>query len=1020
MKKRTFELVEGSSSKFWHIEGEGNAHTVHYGRIGTAGQTRTKEFADAAEACKSYDKLIVQKLRKGYVETGTGGTAKAPAKTDSKAGKKKSQVGPEAKTAKPAAPTSTDLRITRRLNLDPVDWLWATWRNPTPFEAPPPAKFDRKDCLRRLRRSADYSWDVIYDKARIAPVMSGEEAHFWFEAIYCPHGGIPLMPFGEMEFTGEVTRKRIRQRLANSCACTTVRLLVPLVNLIGRVVATETLFSRPEPGDPLLHAHPRPHEVTEWLLNAYRRFVLPYLSREERRRLRDLIRPKLDPATITGDPHLPFPAPYYLAAMLGFHDEVADVVHSWADDRYAEELARTDRYQLPQQLVFGLGDPADVEAQMRRLKLPLGRTYYIRAWLAHTETAALDYVFDSILKERYREKATKLIETLALVDAPEAAEHMLALKLQAEAKRPARQWLDAHPANAIAGLVPVAGGSEALADAAVDFLRIKKQQGHLDFIKKCRKAAGGEAAARVGHEVVNYEVRTYEPFDKGSTPAWLGEATAAAGSITCLALPQWVDAETLPALIVGGRRLSAGQGDALFAALRTSEPGEPHPLLAGLKQHAELESREAFAWALFRRWMDEEAPAKEKWALRAIGFLGGDCCAVKLTPMVRAWPGEASHARAVIGLECLRDIGTDTALIQLNGIARNLSFKGLKKKAGELIEEIARERGLTGPELEDRIVPDCDLDERGSRTFDFGPRRFHFVLGPGMKPMVRDEGGKLRTDLPKPRVTDDRESAEEAVAQWKRLKKQLREVVKIQGTRMEQAMITGRRWSVRDFDRFLVKHPLLTHLARLVVWGGYDEKGRPTGTFRMTEEQDFAGAGDEPCELAGVAEVGIVHPLHLTAEDRGAWSEVFSDYEIIPPFEQLGRPVYRLEPGEKRQTEITRLRGVELPAVSLVRTLDRLAWVRGIPEDVVLFEHSKPFYAAGVTAVIQYDGVPLGSMDDSDDQKIDHCFFLPGIYTPVRYFDHKKGMKLGEVDPVAFSEVVADLMVLVPLAAGVS
>lgn len=42
--------------------------TVRFGRTGTAGQTNTKEFADAADAQKHADKLIREKTGKGYVE----------------------------------------------------------------------------------------------------------------------------------------------------------------------------------------------------------------------------------------------------------------------------------------------------------------------------------------------------------------------------------------------------------------------------------------------------------------------------------------------------------------------------------------------------------------------------------------------------------------------------------------------------------------------------------------------------------------------------------------------------------------------------------------------------------------------------------------------------------------------------------------------------------------------------------------------------------------------------------------
>ncbi len=60
------EFVEGTSSKFWRIVVDGNEHTVTFGKIGTAGQSKTKTFADAASAQEDADKLIKSKRKKGY------------------------------------------------------------------------------------------------------------------------------------------------------------------------------------------------------------------------------------------------------------------------------------------------------------------------------------------------------------------------------------------------------------------------------------------------------------------------------------------------------------------------------------------------------------------------------------------------------------------------------------------------------------------------------------------------------------------------------------------------------------------------------------------------------------------------------------------------------------------------------------------------------------------------------------------------------------------------------------------
>jgi predicted DNA-binding WGR domain protein/ankyrin repeat protein len=74
-----YELVDGTSSKFWEVQVVGSTLTTRWGRIGTAGQTKAKAFASDALARKERDALVAEKLGKGYRETGGNGSAVAPA-----------------------------------------------------------------------------------------------------------------------------------------------------------------------------------------------------------------------------------------------------------------------------------------------------------------------------------------------------------------------------------------------------------------------------------------------------------------------------------------------------------------------------------------------------------------------------------------------------------------------------------------------------------------------------------------------------------------------------------------------------------------------------------------------------------------------------------------------------------------------------------------------------------------------------------------------------------------------------
>ena len=66
--KRRFEFVSGSSDKFWELSVGGKEVVVRFGRNGTDGQSSTKTFADNASAEKHAQKVIRDKIAKGYKE----------------------------------------------------------------------------------------------------------------------------------------------------------------------------------------------------------------------------------------------------------------------------------------------------------------------------------------------------------------------------------------------------------------------------------------------------------------------------------------------------------------------------------------------------------------------------------------------------------------------------------------------------------------------------------------------------------------------------------------------------------------------------------------------------------------------------------------------------------------------------------------------------------------------------------------------------------------------------------------
>jgi predicted DNA-binding WGR domain protein len=1040
MSHREFQFSEGSSNKFWAIEVNGKSQTVNYGRVGTNGQTQTKEFGSEAEAIKASDKLIAEKLKKGYREVTSGtksvGTPTAKLK---KAESDESPEKPKSEAAKVAEPEAVDsaaspnlpaiAAITRTIDLETVDVQKAEWPPKwRPQAKPEPRRFDLQQCVEALSAVEvdKYGrWNHLWPTTCISPGISPQELHFWFLALVEWERDSKRKP-------ADVALKISAQKLSGKLTITEVIEILNGIETPGSGIVLP-LFFLLSPDDIISlvsidwkDKYGR-NRYSDALVSGFARYVLPYLTETEVSRLQAKIRDKVQIDAWAKFQNVP--PVCNLAAHLGMRDEVRAGL---AKMEFVPPINAVKGYKSIgsfQQIRFwilSLGNPDWIVSEAQRFNVRWEQPAEIRHWLAVAQFSGLDIVRDSILSadsiydnstgeyKRYtaREQAERLAKEFARVKAPEAAPHMLELKLFSKATAIAQKWLQEEAGNAVAGLISIATGRGKLAEAAIDYLREAKKKGYEKLIRDCLKRGSSEVAESIKKNVLDIKEKEYAQLTLKAMPARLKaafEAKAKKGK-----LPEWACTSSLPPIVIDENKLGDEEVFTVLEAVQRSTLDKVDPLITELKVHADAGSLDAFSWKLFQLWQSEGCPSKEKWAMGSIGHFGGDASALKLTPLIRNWPGESQHQRAVFGLECLRGIGTDTALMQLNGIAQKLKFKGLKQKAAEAMEAIATNKGLSRSQLEDRIVPDCELDERGSRVFDFGPRQFRFVLGPEMKPMLKDADNKVKPDLPKPGAKDDAAMAEAAVNDWKLLKKQIKEVTTIQAQRLEQAMITGRRWLVVDFETLLVKHPLMTNLVRLILWGGYDKGGKLTTTFRVTEDQTYANAKDLECKLQGLDEVGIVHPLHLTAEQQSAWGELFSDYEIVPPFRQLGRRIVRPEKDELKGDELTRFRGISVPAPVMIYGLEKLGWIRGTGMDGGCFdEHSKPFPASNVTAVAHYEGnVGFGYIDPNETVKIDTCYFVKGMRGPSGYAQKEQKVTLGDVDPVAVSEVLTDLSAL--------
>ncbi|THV38499.1 DUF4132 domain-containing protein [Glycomyces buryatensis] len=548
----------------------------------------------------------------------------------------------------------------------------------------------------------------------------------------------------------------------------------------------------------------------------------------------------------------------------------------------------------------------------------------------------------------------------------------------------AASWFDRHRQKAAELLIPDAVGKQGKArtHAATALLYLSDRHGEKAVLEAAETY--GPTAAQAIRQLL--DVDPLEPI-----------------GVKVPAIGEWVNPMLLPQVLLKGRERAVPDASIrhLVTVLAIVTPDYDYRGLGVVAELCDRDSLTEFSHALFRRWLSTGAPTEDSWVLTQLAHFSDDETIRMLVPLIRAWPGENQHQRAVVGLTVLRAIGTEQALQAINQIAQRVKFKGLQYQAEEMVEEIAAELGLSADQLADRLVPDFGLADESTLVLDYGPRQFQVGFDEQLKPFVTDQDGKVRKALPKPGKSDDAEIAEASRKRFSSLKKELRAVAADQVRRLEQAMIDGRTWSRGEFTELLVEHPLVGHLTTRLVWmAGVGDDWR---TFRVDEGRTFADIADEQISVPESARIRLAHPYFLERQNEG-WGAILSDYEILQPFKQLSRPVLAMTEKELASGRLHRFEGHSAETGRFLG-LTKSGWDRSTPMDAG--GEAGLYYALPEGGYLNLEldpGITVGNTEMDDKHEIRAVYFSP---RPIKWsLEEDLAAAPENLDPVLASELV--------------
>src|SRR5262249_49528593 len=158
-------------------------------------------------------------------------------------------------------------------------------------------------------------------------------------------------------------------------------------------------------------------------------------------------------------------------------------------------------------------------------------------------------------------------------------------------------------------------------------------------------------------------------------------------------------------------------------------------------------------------------------------------------------------------------------------------------------------------------------------------------------------------------------------------------------------------------------------------WGVY-EKNVLTQCFYCQEDTTLMDIEDNEFSLEPDAQIGIVHPLQLSADDLKKWQRKFFDMAIDPVFPQLDRGIYPLASEDKQVTMVRTFDGTKTEVGSIKSTLEKYGWRKGPAVDNGAIDtFFKDDYENNLMAVLGVEGVFAAGFDSDYDPELGRLYF---------------------------------------------
>jgi hypothetical protein len=250
-----------------------------------------------------------------------------------------------------------------------------------------------------------------------------------------------------------------------------------------------------------------------------------------------------------------------------------------------------------------------------------------------------------------------------------------------------------------------------------------------------------------------------------------------------------------------------------------------------------------------------------------------------------------------VGNACIQSLSLAPGLegvSRLQYLKQRIKYASARKLIESALEAAAENSGMTKVDLEDLAVPTYGLNMEGISERSVGIFTAELKVNDAKQVELRWRNEKGKTQKSVPKIV--KEECPGEVKALNKTSKDIQSDLIAQKTRLDRFMLSDRSWNFKIWKARYHDHPLMSHLARRLIWSF---KNGVENRFGIWLNGDFVDPAGHP--IKGLSDETVVRlwgPLGFDPQIVLQWRHLLDEFQIVQPIKQAHREIYVLTDAE--------------------------------------------------------------------------------------------------------------------------